>query len=417
MSSKYNEAREQYAAFGIDADKALETLSKISLSLHCWQGDDVGGFETTDSKLDGGGIAVTGNFFGKARTINELRKDLELALSLIPGNHRLNLHAIYGDFEGESVGRDEISSKHFESWVDWAKTEGLGLDFNPTLFSHPKADSGFTLSHKDETIRSFWIEHVNRSREIAAYFGKELETAAVNNLWIPDGSKDLTVSRLKHRELLKDSLDKIYATDFDTNFLKDSVESKLFGIGSESFVVGSHDFYLGWALKNHKMICLDMGHFHPTESVADKISALVPFFDEMLFHVSRPVRWDSDHVVIFNDELQAFMQELVRADALSKANLALDFFDAELNRIGAWVIGCRAALKALLFALLEPVEKLRECEGNNDKFGRLALLEECKTLPLGAVWDHYCESNDVATGMKWIDYIHNYEEDVLSKRG
>lgn len=415
MTLKYEDAREKYAEFGVDTDKALEILSRVSVSLHCWQGDDVGGFETPDGKLDGGGIAVTGNFFGKARNIAELRDDLELALSLIPGSHRLNLHAIYGDFDSEKIDRNQIEKKHFASWVEWARDQGVGLDFNPTLFSHPKSE-GFTLSSTNESVRKFWIEHVKLSRKIAAYFGEELETPSVNNLWIPDGSKDLTVSRLKHRELLKESLDEIYSENYSAEFLKDSVESKLFGIGSESFVVGSHDFYLGWALKNNKMICLDMGHFHPTESVADKISALLPFFSELLFHVSRPVRWDSDHVVIYNDELLSLMQEIVRADALNRVNLALDFFDAELNRIGAWVTGTRAALKALLFALLEPLDKLNECEQNNDKFGRLALLEEMKALPLGVVWDHYCESNDVATGNRWIEYVHNYEEDVLSKR-
>ncbi len=412
----YDIAKERYAALGVDTEKALETLASVSLSIHCWQGDDVGGFETPDAALDGGGIAVTGNFPGRARTLDELRADVERAMSCIPGRHRLNLHAIYGDFGGKKVDRDAIGPEHFASWIDWAKSRGVGLDFNATLFSHPKAAEGYTLSHRDKTVRDFWSEHVRRCREIGAHMGRELGTPCVHNLWIPDGSKDLTPSRHVHRQWLKESLDSIYETSFSSDQLKDAVESKLFGIGSESYVVGSHEFYYGWAMKNGVMVCLDLGHFHPTESVADKLSAMLPFFDELLLHVSRPVRWDSDHVVIFSDDLQAVMEETVRADALGRVRMALDFFDAELNRVGAWSIGSRATLQALLKALLEPTETLRQYEAENNKFGRLALLETLKTMPFGAVWDHYCERCGVPVGAELIDSVMDYERSVLVKR-
>ena len=413
----YDIAKERYAQLGVDTEKALDALQEAALSIHCWQGDDVGGFETPDASLDGGGIAVTGNFPGRARTLDELRADAEEAMHLIPGRHRLNLHAMYGDFGGKKVDRDAIGPEHFASWIDWARSLGIGLDFNATLFSHPKAEDGFTLSHRDRGVREFWIEHVRRCRKISAHMGRELGSPCLHNLWIPDGSKDLTPSRHPHRLWLKESLDIIYENRFSPERLKDAVESKLFGIGSESFVVGSHEFYYGWALQHGVMVCLDLGHFHPTESVADKLSAMLPFFDELLLHVSRPVRWDSDHVVIFSDDLQAVMEETVRAEALGRVHMALDFFDAELNRVGAWSIGSRATLLALLKALLEPTETLRKYERENNKFARLALLETLKTLPFGAVWDHYCERCDVPVGAGLIDAVMDYERKVLRLRG
>jgi len=416
VEKAYQIAKERYAELGVDVAGALKTLAGVSISLHCWQGDDVAGFETPDAVLSGGGIQVTGKYPGKARNLDELRSDLRVAFSLIPGKNRLNLHAKYGDFGGVKVERDQIGPQHFQSWVDWAREQKLGLDFNATCYSHPMADSGFTLSSKNEQIRKFWIEHVKRCREIAAWMGKELATPCVHDLWIPDGSKDLTVSRFRHRSLLMQSLDEIFAVPFPQEYLKDAVESKLFGIGSESFVSGSHEFYLCWALKQNKMVCIDMGHYHPTESVADKISAILLFFDEILFHISRGVRWDSDHVAIFNDELRNLMEEIVRAGAVSRVHLALDFFDAELNRVGAWVIGARAALKALLFALLEPTPKLGKLEEAGNNFERLALLEEIKSLPFGAVWDYYCLSQDVPPGSDWIKDIREYELRVLSRR-
>jgi L-rhamnose isomerase len=408
-------AVERYAEFGVDVDHALETLSRVSLSLHCWQGDDVGGFESPDT-APGSGLQVTGRYPGEARTLEELRADLGQAYALIPGRHRLNLHAIYGDFGRKRVPRDQIAPGHFQSWIDWARARGLGLDFNATLFGHPLADSGYTLAHRDGEIRRFWIEHVKRCREIGAWMGGELGTACGHNLWIPDGSKDQPIDRAARRLLLRDSLDEIFDARFPRDRLRDSVESKLFGIGSESFVVGSHEFYLAWALQRGVTICLDMGHYHPTESVADKITALLPFFDELLIHVSRGVRWDSDHVVVQNDELTALMQEVVRAGALPRVRLALDFFDAELNRVGAWAIGARATLRALLFALLEPIERLRACEEAGDFFGRLTLLEEAKALPFGAVWDRYCRDRGAPVGGELLTVVRDYEKSVLPAR-
>ncbi len=409
-------AKERYAEFGVDVGKALESLAATSISLHCWQGDDVGGFEAPDAQLGGGGIAVTGSFPGKARTIEELRRDLSMAYSLIPGRRRLNLHSSYGDFGGRRVERDEFAPEHFRSWIDWARDKGLGLDFNATLFSHVKADSGYTLASPDENIRAFWIEHVKRCRAIAAHMGKELGKPCVHNLWIPDGAKDETVNRLAHRKHLQNSLDEIYEVKYSPDHLKDSVECKLFGIGSESFVAGSHEFYLLWAQKNGVMVCLDMGHFHPTESVADKVSALLLFFDEILLHVSRGVRWDSDHVVTLGDELRALMLEITRADALGRINIALDFFDASINRVGAWITGARAAQKALLYALLEPTDKLRAMERDGDLFGRLALLEEMKTMPFGAVWEYFCQTQNVPGHSDWMREIYDYEKKVLKLR-
>ncbi|MCX6142549.1 MAG: L-rhamnose isomerase [Ignavibacteriales bacterium] len=412
----YEVARERYSSFGVDTESALKTLLGVPLSLHCWQGDDVGGFEKPAATLSGGGIQVTGNYPGKARSIDELRMDLKQAYRLIPGRHRLNLHAIYGEFGGKLVDRDQITPEHFRGWIDWVKQHQLKLDFNATYFSHPKADSGFTLSHPDRAIREFWVEHSKRCREISAAMGRALGDPCVHNIWIPDGSKDIPVDRWSPREFLRQSLDEIYRTTFPMSEMRDAVESKLFGIGSEAYVVGSHEFYMGYALTRKKMVCLDMGHFHPTELVADKISALLLFFDEILLHVSRGVRWDSDHVVILNDDVRSLAEEIVRSKALNRVRIALDYFDASMNRIGAWVLGARSTQKALLAALLEPQAKLREAEGNGDYFARLALLEETRLLPLGAVWDYFCLSNSVPAGEEWIAEIHRYEHETLSKR-
>jgi len=412
----YQKAKELYAELGIDTDEVLKKLNDIKISLHCWQADDVGGFETPDSELNGGGIQVTGNYPGKARTLEQLRADLEKVMSLLPGKQRLNLHAIYGDFQGKKVDRDQIEVKHFQSWIDWAKKLNIGIDFNPTCFSHPYANDGFTLSSKNEQHRKFWIEHVKRTREIAAEIGKQLGTPCINNIWIPDGSKDIPVDRYTHRALLKDSLDEIFKIDYPKNYLKDSLESKLFGIGSESMVVGSHEFYMGYAVKNNKMICIDCGHFHPTEQIGDKISSLLLFVDELLLHISRGVRWDSDHVVIFNDEIQLIAQEIVRANALNRVNIGLDFFDGSINRIGAYVIGTRATQLAFLYAMLEPTKMLRELEENGKFFERLAYLEIMKTKPFGAIYDYYCMINNVPIGEDYIKEIQKYEAEVLSKR-
>jgi L-rhamnose isomerase len=381
IEKAYDLARERYAELGVDTEGALGVLSAVPLSVHVWHGDDVGGFEKPDASLSGGGILVTGAHPGRARTLDELRADLHQAFSLIPGRHRVNLHAMYGDFGGTLVERDRIAPEHFQSWVQWAKQEGLKLDFNATCFSHPKADSGFTLSHKDATIRAFWIEHVKRCREISAFMGRELGSPCIHDLWIPDGTKDSPVDRWSRRRLLREALDEIYAAKYGPVEMKDALESKLFGIGSESFVVGSHDFYLGYALLHGKMICLDTGHFHPTESIADKLSAILQFSQELLLHVSRGVRWDSDHVPILNDQVRSLTEQIVRGDALARVHLALDFFDATMNRVGAWAVGARAVLQGLLIALLEPQEKLRQIEDSGDNFARLAMFEELKALP------------------------------------
>ncbi len=412
----YKDAQEQYAVVGVDTDAALKRLDQVKISLHCWQTDDVGGFETPNAVLGGGGIQATGNYPGKAKTIEQLKQDIEKVMSLLPGKQRLNLHAIYGDFKGEKVDRDQIEVKHFQSWIDWAKKMETGLDFNPTCFSHPYADDGFTLSSKNEKIRKFWVEHTKRTRRIAAEMGKQLGTPSVNNIWIPDGSKDIPVDRNAHRAILKKSLDEIFTEEFSRQYLKDSMESKLFGIGSESMVVGSAEFYLGYAIKNNKLICLDNGHFHPTEQVGDKISSVLQYVDELLLHVTRGVRWDSDHVVIFNDEIQLIAQEIVRANALNRVNVGLDYFDASLNRIGAYVIGTRAAQLAFLYALLEPIEMLRNYEENGNNFERLALMEVMKTKPLGAVYNYYCHTHNVPVAEDYIPVIQQYEKEVLSKR-
>ena len=416
IKEAYQIARQSYAQVGVDTDRALEALEKISLSLPCWQGDDIGGFEKSDSRLMGGGIQVTGNYPGKARTIDELRIDLKKAYSLIPGQHRLNLHAIYGEFGGKIVDRNEIGPEHYKGWIDWAKQKNLKLDFNATCFSHPKADSGFTLSSKDKGIREFWIEHVKRCRAISAFIGRELQSPCIHDLWIPDGTKDIPVDRWTHRALLKEALDIIFAEKYNPSEMKDAVESKLFGIGSESFVVGSHEFYMGYAISRNIMLCLDLGHFHPTESIGDKISAILQFSEELLLHVSRGVRWDSDHVVSLNDEVKSVAEEIVRSNVLERVHFALDFFDASMNRVGAWVIGARATLKGLLIALLEPQEKLREFENAGNFFARLALMEELKCMPFGAVWDFFCLKMGVTSGESWIEEIQRYEAEVTSKR-
>ncbi|MCP5062160.1 MAG: L-rhamnose isomerase [Ignavibacteriae bacterium] len=416
IKKNYKVAKEFYSEKGIDVDGALARLKKFSISVQCWQGDDVGGFETPDSVLSGGGIQVTGNHLGKARSISELQSDMEKVFSLIPGNHRYNLHAIYGDFDGRKIDRDEIKPSHFNSWVDWAKKNNLKLDFNATCFSHPKAEDGYTLSNSDRGIRDFWIEHVKRAREITAYFGKELNSPSVHNLWIPDGGKDMPFDRWTPRKLLKESLDEIFKKEYPDEQIKDAVESKLFGIGSESYVVGSHDFYLGYALTRNKMICLDMGHFHLTENVSDKISSVLQFSDEVLFHISRAVRWDSDHIPILNDELLAVAKEIIRNDLDKRTNIALDFFDASLNRVGAYVLGIRSTIKSLLIALLEPMAQLDKAERSRDYLSRLAIMEESKLHPVGAIWDYYCLTNNVPTEEDWLKEAIDYEDKVLSKR-
>ncbi len=413
IQTAYDIARERYAALGVDVEAAIAKLTTIPISLHCWQGDDVVGFEDPDRGLSGG-IMATGNYPGKARTVAELRSDLDKAYSLIPGTHRLNLHAIYLDAD-QKVERNDIQPEHFASWVDWAKANNHGIDFNPTCFSHPMADDGFTLAHPDKAVRDFWIEHCIASREIGDYFGRELGTPAVTNVWIPDGYKDIPVDRFAPRQRLQEALDTVFAKPLEHNL--DAVESKLFGLGSESYVVGSHEFYLGYAVANQTLLCLDAGHFHPTEVISDKISSVMLYVPELLLHVSRPVRWDSDHVVTLTDELQAIMQQLVRNNFLDRTHIGLDFFDASINRVAAWVIGTRNALRALLMALVEPTEMLCNYENEGDFTGRLALLEEAKGLPFGAVWDMYCHQQGVPVGMSFLDEIKQYEQAVLAQRG
>jgi L-rhamnose isomerase len=416
IEKAYKLAKEQYAELGVDTDKVISELDKITISLHCWQTDDVGGYEKPDSVLGGGGIQATGNFPGKAKNIEQMRADLDKAMSLLPGKQRLNLHAIYGEFGGKLVDRDQIEVKHFQGWINWAKKRKMGLDFNCTCFSHPNADDGYTLSSKDEKIRKFWVEHTKRCREIGAEMGKQLGTPTVHNIWIPDGSKDTPVDRNTLRKQLKKSLDEIFAVKYPKKYLKDSVESKLFGIGSESMVVGSHDFYVGYAIKNSTMITLDNGHFHPTEQVGDKISSILHFVDEILLHLTRGVRWDSDHVLTFNEELLLIAQEIVRCKALGRVNIGLDYFDASLNRIGAYVIGTRSAQLAFMYALLEPTKTLVKFEEQDKNFERLALLEMLKTMPFGAVYDYYCFINKIPVGQDYIDEISKYEKEVLRKR-
>jgi L-rhamnose isomerase len=411
----YDFAKEQYAALGVDTETALATLARVPVSLQCWQGDDVGGFEKEAGPLTGG-IQATGNYPGKARTAKELRRDLETALSLIPGKHRVNLHACYAELGGKKIERNAYTVEQFAAWVDWAKERGLGLDFNPTYFSHPLSADGFTLSHPDEKVRRFWIEHGIACRRIAADIGRRLGRTVITNFWIPDGSKDTTVNRRAYRERLVPSLDAIFAETIDPALNRDAVESKLFGIGVESYTVGSHEFYLGYAVSRQKIVCLDAGHFHPTETIADKISSVLLFAPEVLLHVSRGVRWDSDHVVVLDDATRALMEEIVRGDYLDRVHIGMDFFDASINRIAAWIIGARSTQKALLLALLEPRERLRRFEAEGDFSSRLALIEEAKGLPSGEVWNEFCRRQDAPAGFAWMDTVKKYERDVLALR-
>ncbi len=411
----YKLACDRYREGGVDCDKALRRLKSVAVSLHCWQGDDVAGFENAGTLSDGG-IAVTGNYPGRARTAAELRQDLDKALSLIPGRHRVNLHAIYAETDGRRVDRNDLEPEHFARWMAWAKTRKLGLDFNGTFFAHPKAAAGATLSSADEGIRRFWVEHGIACRRIGATMGQRLGTACVTNVWIPDGAKDLPADRRGPRERLQQSLDEMFAEEIDATIHRDALEGKLFGIGSESYVVGSHEFYLGYAVANNTLLCLDAGHYHPTETIADKLSAVLCHLDEVLLHVSRGVRWDSDHVVILNDDLRALAEELVRGRYLDRVHIGLDYFDASINRVAAWVIGTRALLKALLIAMLEPSERLRDLERKGDLTSRLALMEECKSMPFSAVWDYYCTQQDVPVGEGWLAEVKAYEKAVLSKR-
>ncbi|KHT17621.1 L-rhamnose isomerase [Pectobacterium brasiliense] len=407
-------AKARYASMNIDVEAVLEQLDQIPVSMHCWQGDDVAGFENTGGPLTGG-IQATGNYPGKASTPDELRADLEQAFALIPGPKRLNLHAIYLE-SAQPVARNEIAPEHFSTWVEWAKRHQLGLDFNPTCFSHPLSADGFTLSHPDEKVRRFWIEHCQASRRISAYFGRELGTPSVMNIWVPDGMKDLTIDRLAFRQRLLSALDEVIAEPLDQAHHIDAVESKLFGIGAESFTVGSSEFCLGYAASRGTALCLDAGHFHPTEVISDKISSAILYVPRLLLHVSRPVRWDSDHVVLLDDETQAIAHEIVRHKLLNRVHIGLDFFDASINRIAAWVIGTRNMKKALLRALLEPTETLRALEQNGDYTARLALLEEQKSLPWQAVWEHYCQRHDVIPGSEWLQQVRQYEETILTQR-
>ena len=414
VKQAYEVAKKRYAEIGVDTDAVLKKLQNVKISMHCWQGDDVRGFWNADGELTGG-ILSTGNYPGAARTPEELRQDIEKAYSLIPGKHKLNLHAIYLDTD-EKVDLDKIEPRHFQKWVDWAKAHQVGLDFNPTFFSHPMMKDGFTLASSDPEVRAFWIEHGKRSRRVAEYFGKELGETCYTNFWVPDGFKDNPVDRLAPRKRLMESLDEIFSEEIDERYNKDAVESKLFGIGAEAYTVGSHEFYMGYGLTRGKMILLDAGHFHPTETISNKLSSLALFSKGVMLHVSRPVRWDSDHVVIMDDELQEIAKEIVRNDLLDKAVIGLDFFDATINRIAAWVVGMRNTQKALLKALLEPTEDLRAIELEQDLTKRLVVTEELKDFPYADVWNYFCEINDVPIGLAWYNEVKAYEEQVLSKR-
>jgi L-rhamnose isomerase len=414
QASSYHLAKEHYGSLGVDVERALQTLAKIPISLHCWQGDDLGGFEGGGGAL-GGGLAVTGNHPGKARTPDELRADFEMALSLIPGKHRMSLHAIYGEFGGRKVDRDEIAPEHFRGWGAWAKSLGIGLDFNPTCFSHPLAADGFTLAHRDKSVRRFWIEHCLRSREIGASLGKATGKTCVTNHWIPDGFKDTPADRKAPRERLAESFDAVFKKPLLPRLNLDSVEPKLFGIGSESYVVGSHEFYLGYAITRKKLLCLDAGHYHPTEGIADKITSVLQYLPEIMLHVSRGVRWDSDHVVILNDDLLAIAREIAANGYLDRVHIGLDYFDGSINRVAAWTIGTRNMIRALLIALLEP-PAIKAAEVAGDYTSRLALQEEAKTLPFGAVWNEHCERQGVPVGEKWVAEVKRYEKKVQFNR-
>jgi L-rhamnose isomerase len=416
IEGAYTLAQERYAGLGVDADQALAALGQVALSLHCWQGDDVAGFESPDAELTGG-IAATGNYPGKARTAGELRADLDIAYSLIPGTHRLNLHAIYAETGGKPVERNELRPEHFAAWVDWAKAHNHGLDFNPTCFSHPLSASGFTLASADAGVRQFWVEHCIACRQIGASFGQALGTPCVTNIWIPDGFKDTPADRAAPRQRLKQSLDQVLAAPIDRRHNLDSVESKLFGLGAESYTVGSHEFYLGYAAsRDDLLLCLDAGHFHPTEVISDKLSAVLLFVPGVVLHISRGVRWDSDHVVTLTDETQAMVREVIACGALDRVHIGLDFFDASINRVAAWAIGARNVLRAALLALLEPTDRLRELEAEGDYTARLALLEELKGLPWAAVWDQFCRQQEVPVGIQFLDEIKAYEAQVLARR-
>jgi len=415
MSDLFHVASKQFEDWGMDVEHAMDAALAIPISMHCWQGDDVRGFEQAAGSL-GDGLAVTGNYPGRATTPDELRADFECAASLIPGAKRFNLHALYAETDGQRVDRDALEPRHFQRWIDWAKSHQWGLDFNPSFFSHPNASDGFTLSHRDPAVRDFWIAHGIACRRIAAAMGAALGTPCVNNIWIPDGFKDIPADRKAPRERLRDALDTMLADPLSPAPMRDAVECKLFGIGSESYVVGSHEFYLGYAVKNQIALCLDAGHFHPTEGIADKISSVLLWVPHLLLHVSRGVRWDSDHVVILNDELMATAQELVRGGALDRVSIGLDFFDASINRIAAWIIGTRAMRKALLAALLEPYPLLQEAEREGDYTRRLAWIEESKMLPYGMVWDELCRRSDMPVGRAWLDEVRSYESRVLRKR-
>jgi len=410
----YASARDAFAEIGVDTEACLDRLDRIPLSIHCWQGDDVHGFEDPDAALTGG-IQASGNYPGRARNAEQLRADLDVAMAQIPGAKRLNLHAIYLE-SARPVRRDEILPEHFRGWVQWAKQNKLGLDFNPTCFSHKLSEQGFTLSHPDAAVRRFWIDHCKASRRVSASFGEALGSASVMDIWAPDGFKDQPADKYAPRRRLMESLDAIIAEPLPKAFHRDAVEGKLFGIGAESCTIGSNEFYLAYAVSRKILLCLDAGHFHPTESIADKLSAVLPFIDEMLLHVSRPVRWDSDHVVLLDDETQAIANELVRGDVLDRVHIGLDYFDASINRLAAWVIGARNMRKALLRALLEPRKLLRQAESNWDFTTRLVLFEEQKSMPWSAVWDHYCASRDVPVGLQWLDTIKRYETSTFAKR-
>ena len=416
IDTAYQFAKKRYSELGVDVDAACDILADTPISIHCWQGDDVAGFENIERGVSGGGIQATGNYPGRARNIDELRRDLEQVLGLVPGRHRVSLHGMYGDFGDEVVDRDGVEFRHFSSWVDWGRENGVGLDFNATMFAHKRADSGFTLSSKDPAVRGFWVEHVKRCRGISAEIGRRLGSPCVHNLWVPDGMKDTVVDRSGYRELLLESLDEIYSVEYSHDHLLDSVESKLFGLGSESFVVGSHDFYLGYAVSRGLIPCLDLGHYHPTESVGDKVSAIMPFVSGVMLHVSRGVRWDSDHVVVLNDEVRALFSEIVRGGYLGRVHVGLDYFDASINRVGAWVTGIRATQRALLMALLEPVDLLKRYEEEGDYFGRLALLEELKSMPWGVVWDKFCDNNGAPNGIELVERIKEYEKKAQTTR-
>lgn len=414
VTKRYEEAKAKYAAIGVDTDAALKALQEVKISMHCWQGDDVKGFLTPEGELTGG-IMATGNYPGAAHTPEQLRQDLEKAYSLIPGKHKLNLHAIYLDTD-ENVDLNEIEPKHFAKWVEWAKEQGLGLDFNPTFFSHPMMKDGMTLSHPDKAVREYWIEHGKRARKIAAYMGEETGQVCIDNFWVPDGMKDNPIDRYQPRKRLMESLDEIFSVEYSEDFTQDAVESKLFGLGAEAYTVGSHEFYMGYGLTRNKLVCLDAGHFHPTEVISNKLSSLALFSKGVMLHVSRPVRWDSDHVVIMDDELQDIAKELVRNDLMERTNIGLDFFDATINRIAAWVIGTRNTQKALLKAMLEPTKELQEMELNFDFTSRLAITEELKDFPYADVWNYFCEQNNVPVGLDWLTEVQAYEKEVLANR-